>query len=166
MGTEPGLVSALADILIECVDDGASVGFMAPLERPKAETFWADVLGRADRGERLILVAEAASRVLGTVQVILDLPENQPHRAEIAKLLVTPAARRRGVAEALMDRAEAEAVKAGRSLLVLDTASAEAERVDERRGWRRVGEIPGFARWPDGRPCSTTIFVKWLDRSA
>ena len=115
--------------------------------------------GRA--GRRLILAAFADGELVGTVQVILALPPNQPHRGEIAKLLVHRSARRRGVARLLMERAEAEARAEGKSLLVLDTVTGDdAERLYARLGWTRVGVIPGYALYPDGRPCDTTVFWK------
>lgn len=116
-----------------------------------------------DRGRRLILAAFAGDRLVGTVQVILALPPNQPHRAEIAKLLVHRDARNRGVAPLLMERADAEARAEGKTLLVLDTVTGgTADRLYTRLGWTRVGEIPGYALYPDGRLCGSTIFWKAL----
>jgi GNAT superfamily N-acetyltransferase len=113
------------------------------------------------RVRRLLLAAFDGGRVVGTVQVILALPPNQPHRGEIAKLLVHRSARRRGVARLLMERAESEASAEGKTLLVLDTVTGDpAERLYERLGWTRVGVIPGYALYPDGRPCDTTVFWK------
>ena len=159
-----GIASALADVLIDCVVAGASVSFMLPLERERAEAFWQATLESAARGERIVLVAEepATGTVLGTVQVLFAAPENQPHRAEISKLLVHSRARRRGVGEALMQAAEAAALESGKTLLVLDTASSDAERLYERLGWQRVGVIPGFALWPTGGLVHTTIYFKEL----
>lgn len=144
VGVEDGVARALADVLVDCVESGASVGFMLPLERGRAEAFWADVLDGAARGERIVLVAEEreTAAVLGTAQVILQTPENQPHRREIAKMLVHRRALRRGLGEALLRAAEAAALEAGKTLLVLDTASADAERLYERLGWRRIGLNP------------------------
>ncbi len=160
----PGLVAALAAVLIDCTEGGASVGFMLPLGRDRAEAYWASAVQSATRGERILLVADDLDdgEVVGTVQVVLAAPENQPHRAEVSKMLVHRRARRRGVGDALMQAAEAAALDAGKDLLVLDTASAEAERLYERRGWHRVGAIPGYALWPDGGLVDTTIFYKWL----
>ena len=156
-------VPALADILIDCVDGGASVSFMAPLSRAKAETFWLDVAASVARGERRLLAAFDAGAIVGTVQLVLRQPENQPHRADIAKMLVATQARRRGIGAQLMRAAEAEALAAGKTLLVLDTVTAsDAARLYERLGWIRVGEIPGYALWPDGRPCATTYYYKPL----
>ena len=155
---------ALAAVLVDCVEGGASVGFMRPFGPDRAEAFWSDALDGAARGERVVLVAEdgTTGEPVGTVQVVLSAPENQPHRGEITKMLVHRRARRRGVGEALMRAAEAEAVDAGKTLLVLDTASADAERLYQRLGWQRVGPIPGYALWPDGGLVDTTIFYKSL----
>ncbi len=129
----------------------------------RALAYWRGVCGERRGRERVLLVAEdAAGRIIGTVQLILALPENQPHRGEIAKMLVQRRARRRGVGAALLAAAEQAAREAGRTLLVLDTASGDAERLYARRGWQRCGEIPGYALWPDGRPCATTIYFKSL----
>lgn len=164
VSAEDGVQGALADLLIDCVEGGASVSFMPPLERGRAEVFWTDALARASRGERIVLVAEeqTTQEVVGTVQLLLAMPENQPHRGEISKMLVHTRARRRGVAEALMRAAEAAAREVSKTLLVLDTSSAEAERLYRRLGWERVGTIPGYALWPDGALCDTTIFYKHL----
>jgi GNAT superfamily N-acetyltransferase len=131
--------------------------------RAKAEAFWQSTAASLARGERLVLVAEdAAGTIVGTVQVIWAQPENQPHRAEIAKMLVHRRARRQGVGAALLAAAERSAIAAGRTLLVLDTASGDAERLYARQGWQPCGQIPNYALWPDGRPCATTIFFKML----
>jgi ribosomal protein S18 acetylase RimI-like enzyme len=162
-GPEEG-ASALADVLIDCTEGGASVGFLLPLDNERAEAYWVNVLASAARGERIVLVAEEhhTSAVVGTVQVLLTAPENQPHRGEIAKMLVRRRARRRGVAEALMRAAEEAALEAGKTLLVLDTASADAERLYHRLGWQRVGVIPDYALWPNGGFVHTTVFYKHL----
>ena len=159
-----GDVQGLTDVLVDCVEGGASVSFMLPLERERAEAFWVDTLESASRGERIVLVAATGESgvVVGTVQVILAAPENQPHRGEVAKMLVPRHARRRGLGEALMRAAEAAALEAGKTLLVLDTASADAERLYHRLGWQRVGVIPGYALWPDGGLVDTTVFYKDL----
>jgi ribosomal protein S18 acetylase RimI-like enzyme len=154
----------LADVLIDCVEGGASVSFMAPLPREKAEAFWHGVADGVGRGERTLMVAEdtATGGAVGTVQVVFGQPENQPHRADVAKMLVMRSARNRGIGAMLMAAAEAAARASGRTLLVLDTGSDEAKRLYERMGWTRVGEIPGYALWPDGRPCATTYYYKSL----
>jgi GNAT superfamily N-acetyltransferase len=156
-------VGELADVLVDCVDGDASIGFMHPLSRARALAFWRGIVDGVVRGERALLVAEDAAGIVGTVQLVLDLPENQPHRADLSKMLVHRRARRRGAGSALLREAEATARDAGRSLLVLDTASADAERLYERGGWRRVGVVPGFALMPDGAPCDTTFFYRQLD---
>jgi ribosomal protein S18 acetylase RimI-like enzyme len=156
--------SALADVLVDCVEGGASVGFMLPFDHEQAEAFWVNALHSASRDERIVLVAEEAGVgvVVGTVQVVLTAPENQPHRGEISKMLVHRNARRRGVAEALMRAVEIAALEAGKTLLVLDTASDSAERLYERLGWHRVGVIPDYALWPQGGFVDTILFYKDL----
>lgn len=157
------VLPALAEILLDCVDGGASVSFMAPLSRDKALQFWRGVLESMARGERIVLVArDAQGRVSGTVQVILAQPENQPHRADVAKMLVHRRARRQGLGEALMRAAECAAREAGKTLLVLDTASDAAERLYARAGWVECGRIPGYALLPTGEPCATTYFYKQI----
>ena len=155
-------VPALAQLLIACVEAGASVSFMHPLSRERAETFWRGALDGAGRGERIVLVAEdEAGAIVGTVQVILAVPENQPHRGDIAKLLVHPRARRQGIAARLMAAADEAAHAAGKTLLVLDTVTGgDAERLYTRLGWHRCGVIPDYALWPRGGFCSTTVFYK------
>jgi GNAT superfamily N-acetyltransferase len=157
-------IRGLSDVLIDCVEGGASVSFMNPMTRAKAETFWHGVSASVARGERVVLAAEdAAGVIVGTVQVILNLPENQPHRGEIAKMLVHRRVRRRGVGAALLTAVERRARNAGKTLLVLDTVTGgDAERLYARQNWQRCGEIPHYALWPDGRPCATTIFFKFL----
>ncbi|MGY2048589.1 N-acetyltransferase family protein [Methylobacterium sp. JK268] len=153
---------ALAEILIDCVETGASVSFMAPLPRDKALAYWRGVGESAGRGERVVIVAEAEGEILGTAQLVLAQPENQPHRADVSKVLVPNRARRRGIGAALMRALDAQARQAGKTLLVLDTASPEAERLYVREGWQRVGAIPGYALLPDGRPCDTILYYKAL----
>ncbi|HLH20524.1 MAG TPA: GNAT family N-acetyltransferase [Bryobacteraceae bacterium] len=160
-----GACGALADVLIACVEGGASVSFLAPLAREKAEAFWRGVAESVERGERALVVARerGSGRIIGTVQVLLKQPENQPHRADVAKMLVHPGARRRGIGAQLLAFAEEAARASGKTLLVLDTATGgDAERLYERLGWVRVGVIPDYALWPDGRLCSTTVFYKRL----
>jgi GNAT superfamily N-acetyltransferase len=152
----------LADVLIDCVDGGASVSFMHPLAHDRALAFWQRVAAGVAAGERVLLVAEdAAGVIVGTVQLVLDLPENQPHRADLAKMLVHRRARRQGVAERLMRAAEDAARDAGRTLLVLDTVTGgDAERLYARLGWERVGSIPDYALLPQGGHCATTVFYR------
>jgi ribosomal protein S18 acetylase RimI-like enzyme len=151
----------LAAVLHDCVAGGASVSYMAPFSQANARGAFAGFAAEVEQGRRLLLAAFADGALVGTVQVILAVPPNQPHRGEIAKLLVHRAARRRGVAQLLMEGAEAEARAEGKSLLVLDTVTGDpAERLYERLGWTKVGIIPGYALYPDGRPCDTTVFWK------
>jgi GNAT superfamily N-acetyltransferase len=156
-------VEGLADVLIDCVEGGASVSFMLPLPRTKALEFWRGVADGVAHGERALLVAEDGGGVIGTVQLILDQPENQPHRADLSKMLVHRRARRRGVGAALLRAAEAAAREYGKSLLVLDTASEAAERLYSRLGWQRCGVIPGYALLPRGGRCDTTFFYRIVD---
>ncbi|MBA3244251.1 MAG: GNAT family N-acetyltransferase [Actinobacteria bacterium] len=159
----PAQLDALAAVLHDCVAGGASVGYMAPFSPEEARDAFAGFAAEVEQGRRLLLAAFAGSALVGTVQVILALPPNQPHRAEIAKLLVHRSARRRGIAELLMAGAEAEARAEGKTLLVLDAVSGDdAARLYTRLGWTKVGVVPGFALYPDGRPCDTTIFWKAL----
>ena len=156
-------IEGLVDVLVDCVEGGASVSFMQPLTRDKAVAFWRRVADGAAEGERALLVAEDARGVCGTVQLILDLPENQPHRAEVAKMLVHRRARRQGLGEALMRAVESTALECGRTLLVLDTVTgADGERLYARLGWQRVGEVPRYALMPGGGYCSTTFFYRDL----
>lgn len=156
-------IRGLSDVLIDCVEGGASVSFMLPMTRAKAESYWRGLSAGVERGERLVLAAEDIDgTIVGTVQIILQQPENQPHRGDVAKMLVHRRARRRGVGEALLIAAERSALEAGKTLLVLDTASDAAERLYARQGWQRCGQIPNYALMPDGTPCATTIFFKTL----
>ena len=156
-------IEGLSDVLIDCVEGGASVSFMLPMSRAKAEAFWRGTLASAGRGERVVLAAEdATGSIVGTVQVIWAQPENQPHRGDLAKMLVHRRARRQGIGGALLAAAERSARDAGKTLLVLDTASDDAERLYARAGWQRCGLIPDYALWPDGRPCATTYYFKFL----
>jgi GNAT superfamily N-acetyltransferase len=157
-------IQGLSDVLIDCVEGGASVSFMLPMTRAKAEAFWHRTSASVARGERVVLAAEdPAGTIVGTVQVILDQPENQPHRGDVAKMLVHRQVRRQGVGALLLAAAESSARSAGKTLLVLDTVTGgDGERLYARQGWQRCGEIPDYALWPDGRPCATTIFFKYL----
>jgi GNAT superfamily N-acetyltransferase len=156
-------LDGLCDLLIDCVDGGASVSFMHPLPSDKARQFWQRVAQGVERGERVLLVGEDAQGIAGSVQLLLDLPENQPHRADVAKMLVHRRARRRGLGAALVRAAEAAARECGKTLLVLDTVTGgDAERLYARLGWRRCGVIPGFALWPRGGLCDTTYLYRLL----
>ena len=155
-------IGELAGVLIDCVEGGASVSFMHPLSRERAVAFWRRVTQGVGAGERALLVAEDARGLCGTVQLVLDQPENQPHRAELSKMLVHRRARRQGLGAALMRAAEATARECGKTLLVLDTANDEAERLYERLGWTRVGVIPDYALLPQGGLCGTTVYYRNL----
>jgi GNAT superfamily N-acetyltransferase len=157
-------IRGLSDVLIDCVEGGASVSFMYPMTRAKAEAFWRGVAASVERGERTVLVAEdAAGEIVGTVQLILNQPENQPHRADVAKMLVHRRARRLGLGAALVTAAERSAASIGKTLLVLDTVTGgDAERLYARLGWQVCGQIPEYALWPGGGTCSTTVFYKFV----
>jgi GNAT superfamily N-acetyltransferase len=158
-------VAQLSALLIDCVEGGASVSFMAPLTRERADAFWRKVAEGVAAGDRLLLVAEdaAGGEIVGTVQVIFAVPENQPHRGDVAKMLVRRSARRQGLGARLMRSAEQAALAAGRTLLVLDTVTgSDAERLYQRLGWTKVGVVPDYALWPQGGLCATTFFYKRL----
>ena len=152
----------LASVLMDCVEGGASVGFMQPLSLDKALVFWRRVADSAARNERALLAIRDTQGIIGTVQVVWDLPENQPHRADISKMLVHRCGRRQGFGAALMQAAEDVAREERKTLLVLDTASDEAERLYARLGWQLCGVIPGFALLPQGGVCATTYMYREL----
>jgi GNAT superfamily N-acetyltransferase len=154
----------LCDVLTDCVEGGASVSFMQPMTLAKAADFWREVAASLLRGERALVVAEDERGVIiGTAQAVWATPENQPHRADVSKMLVHRSARRLGVGAAVLKAVEAAACESGRTLLVLDTASADAERLYDRCGWQRVGNIPDYALLPDGGLCGTVVYYKRLD---
>jgi GNAT superfamily N-acetyltransferase len=155
-------IQGLADLLIDCVEGGASVNFMHPLSQDKAQEFWRRVAESVADNRRALLVAEDAGGIAGAVQLILEQPENQPHRADLSKMLVHRRARRQGLGAALLRSAEAFARECGKTLLVLDTANSDAERLYESLGWQRCGVIPGFALLPHGGLCDTTYFYRVL----
>ena len=157
-------MEALTDLLINCVEGGASVSFMHPLTRERAMAFWRRVGQAVAASERALLVADDEQGLCGTVQLILDLPENQPHRADLAKMLVHRRARRRGLGTALMRAAETTAKECGKTLLVLDAVTGgDGARLYERLGWMRAGDIPRYALFPRGGFCSTTFYYRDLD---
>ncbi|MCH8621845.1 GNAT family N-acetyltransferase [Undibacterium sp. TS12] len=158
-------IDALADVLMDCVAGGASVSFMWPLPRGRALQFWQGVADGVARNERILLVArDESDDIVGTVQLITALPDNQPHRADVAKMLVHRKARRRGVAQALMTALDEQARLAGKTVLVLDTVTGgDAERLYARAGWQHAGVVPKYALMPDGEFCATTFFYKHLD---
>lgn len=151
---------ALVDLLVDAVEGGASVNFIWPMTRAKAEAWWNGTLASHARGERLIFVAEkGAARLDGTVQLILAPQENQPHRADLAKMLVHRRARRQGLGAALMRAAEQEARRLGRNLLTLDTESgSEGEHLYAHLGWIKFGEVPGYALSADGSATAAASF--------
>ena len=153
------LLDPLAEVLFDCVEGGASVSYMAPFSREDARRAFAAVAEDVERGQRVLLAGFDDGELVGTVQVGLVTPPNQPHRGEIFKPR-PPVGSRSRTARRLMEQAEIEARAEGKSLLVLDTASDTAERLYERLGWTRVGVIPNYALYPDGRPCDTAIYWK------
>ena len=151
-------IEALADVLIDCVAGGASVSFMHPLSLEKARAFWRGIADDAAQGRRALLIAEdTEGRIAGTVHLVLAQPENQPHRADLSKMLVHRRARRHGLGDQLMQAAEQLARDCGKTLLVLDTASDDAERLYQRNGWQRFGAVPGYALWPGGGLCDAVF---------
>jgi GNAT superfamily N-acetyltransferase len=154
----------LAEVLADCVEGGASVSFMSPFSHQQALAFFRDVTGSVTAGDTVLLAARLDGRIVGTVQLGLDTPPNQPHRADIRKMLVHRSVRGRGVGAALMARVEAEARRHGRWLLVLDTVPGESgHRLYLRAGWTQTGLVPDYALFPDGRLCDTAIMWKRLD---
>ncbi len=157
-------IAGLAEVLMDCVEGGASVSFMHPLSRSHAERFWRGLAADVAGGRRILLVAkDDDGAIIGTVQAVLSQPDNQPHRADIAKMLVHRRARRAGIGAELMRAVEAAAATAGKTLLVLDTVTGgDAERLYTKLDWQVCGQIPDYALWPKGGLCSTTIFYKRL----
>lgn len=154
----------LAALMVECVADGASLTFLPPLAPAVAQGWWKRVSSRVALGQSVLLVAWLDGALVGTVQLLLDGPENAPHRAELAKLMVAPAVRRQGVGRALMRRAEQAARGIGRSMLMLDTAEGSAAAgLYRAMGWVELGRIPGFELGPDRRPRDTVFFWKAAD---
>ena len=161
---EPRAVDALSSLLIEVVANGGSVSFMHPLALIDAEAFWSDSLAKADAGSRVVLGAWDGETLAGTVTLDMGMPPNQPHRADIAKLMTRISHRGRGVARSLMLEAERIAARRGRTLLVLDTAEEDgAAGVYDKLGYQRVGIIPDFALKPHGGLTGTIVYYKRLD---
>ena len=159
----PEIRGALSEILIEVVANGGSVSFMHPLQWETADEFWHRSLSAAERGERIVLGAFDNNHLVGTVTLILDCPPNQPHRAEISKLMTRVIHRRRGVAKELMRAAERLAIERGRTLLVLDTAAdGGASSLYESLGFTLAGVIPDYALKPQGGLSATMIYWKRL----
>lgn len=157
-------IDGLARVLIDCVEGGAAVHFLAPLGYEKAVAFWSKVAHAVAAGDRVLLLAQDALGVCGTVHLVLDLPENQPHRAGVSKLLVHRRARGLGIGAALMRASEELAAGLGKTLLTLDTSSGVAARLYEKLGWVRAGAIPGYALLPNGQPCETAMYYRTLPR--
>lgn len=157
-------VHELAEVLRDCVEGGASVGFMLPLAEGRPEAFWRKVAAGVAAGERHLFVAEdEAGRICGTLALVIDMPDNQPHRADVSKMLVHRRARRQGIAERLLKALEVKARGLGKTTLVLDTVTgSDASRVYERLGWQKAGDIPNYALMPDGAFCSTTYYFRHL----
>ena len=154
---------ALCDILSDCVEGGASVGFLTPYAPADALPFWRGVVSAVARDDTVLIVARLGDDILGTVQLGIGMMPNQPHRADLKKLLVHRRARGLGLGRLLMERAEAEALSRRRHVLVLDTATGSpAEAIYEKLGWQRVGVIPQYALLPDGDFCGSTFFYKLL----
>jgi ribosomal protein S18 acetylase RimI-like enzyme len=167
LSSSPHIRAMLSDIIVDVVANGGSVSFMHPMPREQAESFWQKSLEAADRGERIVLGAWDGNQLVATVTVVLDLPPNQPHRAEIAKMMTRPSHRGRGIATALMREAERMAAERGRTLLVLDTADdGGASGLYERLGFVYAGTIPDFALKPHGGLCGTKLYWKRIGPAA
>jgi GNAT superfamily N-acetyltransferase len=163
LAVDDAQIEGLSDLMIDCVAGGASVSFMHPLAPAKAVAFWRHVAAGVAAGQRALLVAEDETGIVGTVQLMLDQPENQLHRADLSKMLVHRRARRQGLGAALMRAAEQMAVDCGKTLLVLDTVTgSDAERLYARLGWVRVGTIPDYALLSHGGLWGTTLYYKAL----
>jgi GNAT superfamily N-acetyltransferase len=161
------LTPQLSDILIDAIDGGASVSFLGPLSQAGADSFWAIVADGIANGERVLFGAFDGEDLVGTAQLVLDTPPNQPHRADVAKVLVHRRARKRGVGRQLMAALEVDALARGKTLLTLDAATgSDAERLYVACGYVRVGTIPDYAFLPRGGPAATTIFYKQLGDGA
>jgi ribosomal protein S18 acetylase RimI-like enzyme len=166
LSASPTISEALSALMIEVVANNGSVSFMHPLEAERARAFWNSALAAAERGERIILGAFDGDDLAGTVTLLLDCPPNQPHRAEIAKMMTRPSHRNRGIASALLREAERLAVERKRTLLVLDTATIDgASRLYERHGFTFVGEIPDYALTPFGELTGTRLYWKRIGGS-
>jgi GNAT superfamily N-acetyltransferase len=165
MPVSDGVIEQLVSVLVDCVEGGASVSFMSPFSHGEALAFFRKVATSVAAGDTVLLAARLAGKIIGTVQLGLDTPPNQPHRADVRKLLVHRAARGHGVGAALMAQAEEEARRRGRWLLVLDTVPGEnGHRLYLREGWTQTGIVPDYALFPDGRQCDTAIMWKRLAR--
>ena len=167
LSASPDISEALSAMMIEVVANNGSVSFMHPLEPERARSFWNGALAAADRGERIVLGAFDGGTLVGTVTLLLDCPPNQPHRAEIAKMMTRPSHRNRGIASALLREVERLAKQHRRTLLVLDTATIDgASRLYERHGFTFAGEIPDYALTPFGELTGTRLYWKRLGSRA
>lgn len=163
LAASPETVAALAALLVETVAAGGSVSFMHPLDPAEASAFWTRSLAAAERGERIVLGAFEGADLVSTLTLLVDCPPNQPHRAELAKMMTRPSHRHRGLASALIEAAEREAAARGRWLIVLDTATDEgAAGLYEKHGYVRAGEIPDYALKPHGGLTGTLLYWKRL----
>jgi ribosomal protein S18 acetylase RimI-like enzyme len=163
----PQIRTALSELLVETVASGGSVSFMHPLVPDVADAFWRDSLASAARGERIVFGAHDGDDLVATVTLVLGLPPNQPHRAEIAKMMTRLSHRHRGIATALMRAAETLAREHGRILLVLDTATdGGASELYEGLGFQLTGTIPDYALKPHGGFTGTKIYWKRLTAMA
>jgi GNAT superfamily N-acetyltransferase len=161
---EDGTIDQLASVLTDCVNGGASVSFMAPFSHDDGVKFFRKIAASIAAGDTVLLAAKLDGRIVGTVQLGLDTPPNQPHRADVKKMLVERAARGRGIGAALMAAVEKEARRRRRWLLVLDTVPGESGyRLYKRAGFTESGTIPNYALFPDGRLCDTAMFWKRLE---
>lgn len=160
---DPAIIAELADLLIETVSNGDSVSFMHPLPEEEARAFWSSSLASSERNERIVLGAFRDGRLVSTVTVLLAFPPNQPHRAEIAKMMTRISHRGQGIAKKLLMEAERLAQENGKTLLVLDTAEdGGAAGLYEKQGFQRAGVIPGFAYKPFGGLSGTILYYKFL----
>jgi len=156
-------VPDLGKLLCACVEDGAGIGFVLPLPETKAEAFWQSRLPALEAGEAFLMVARQGADIAGVVMLALAPQDNGLHRAEVAKLMVHPAHRRKGLARALMAAVDGLALSLGRWLLVLDTVTGDrAEKLYPTCGYRKVGVIPDYARGSHGALDATTVFYKDL----
>lgn len=156
-------IESLAQILSDCVADGASISFMSGFSVQDAREYWNQIASKSSTGELIVFGALIDENMVGTATLITKTPPNQPHRADVAKVLVSPKFQRRGIARTLMLEVEKKALEIGKDLLVLDTLTGSgAESLYASLGWKRVGEIPRFALTPDGEEKATMVFYKDL----
>ncbi len=156
-------IDELATVLHDCVTKGASVNFMNPFSMTEARDFYTATAGAVARDELVLFAALDNDRVVGTCQLVPAKKPNQPHRADLAKLLVHSNYRNKGIGASLLAAADQEVKRRGLKLVTLDTALDTAERLYERAGYIRAGVIPNFALWPDGGYCDTVYFYKWFE---